>query len=200
MLHILFDGIKSNKVYQKASFNYLCSNNLVTFFCRVWLLFLPIVLKQQLQALAFQRAFWGIACLVLLPSPCNDSACTYHSAIFVKPHQWPTPTESIAIYCVRKLVSCITHLQSCAKVDICKSRLLFQSSCVFFDRIQSSGDHSSAPAPHMGRWHHKCNRLRSLATCSITITKKQNRLRLQSRLHLSWNTLTINETHLHGFM
>ena len=31
-------------------------------------------LKQQLQALAFQRAFWGIACLVLFPSPCNDSS------------------------------------------------------------------------------------------------------------------------------
>ena len=45
-------------------------------------------------------------------------ACTYHSAMFVKPQQWPTPSESIAIYCVRKLVSCITHLQSCAKVDI----------------------------------------------------------------------------------
>ena len=29
---------------------------------------------QQLQALAFQRAFSGIACLVLLPSPCNDSS------------------------------------------------------------------------------------------------------------------------------
>jgi len=38
-------------------------------------------------------------------------ACTYHSAMFVKPHQWPTPSESIAIYCVRKLVSCVTHLQ-----------------------------------------------------------------------------------------
>ena len=61
---------------------------------------------------------WGISCLVLLPSPCNDSACTYHSAIFVKPQQWLTPSESIAIYCVRKLVSCVTHLQSCAKVDI----------------------------------------------------------------------------------
>ena len=31
------------------------------------------------------------------------------SAIFVKPQQWPTPSESIAIYCVRKLVSCITQ-------------------------------------------------------------------------------------------
>jgi len=45
-------------------------------------------------------------------------ACTYHSAIFVKPQQWPTPSESIAIYCVWKLLSCVTHLQSCAKVDI----------------------------------------------------------------------------------
>ena len=28
--------------------------------------------------------------------------------------------------------------------------------------------------PHMGRLHHKCNRLQLLATCSITITNKQN--------------------------
>jgi len=75
-------------------------------------------LTTAIQALALQPAVWGISCLVLLPSPCNDSACTYHSAIFVKPHQWPTPSESTAIYCVRKLVSCVTHLQSCAKVDI----------------------------------------------------------------------------------
>jgi len=26
----------------------------------------------------------------------------------------------------------------------------------------------------MGRSHHKCNRLRLLSTCSITITNKQN--------------------------
>jgi len=45
-------------------------------------------------------------------------ACTYHSAIIAKPQQWPTPSESIANYCVRKLVSCVTHLQSCAKDDI----------------------------------------------------------------------------------
>jgi len=42
-------------------------------------------MKQQLHALALQPAVRGISCLVLLPSPCNDSACTYHSAIFVKP-------------------------------------------------------------------------------------------------------------------
>jgi len=47
----------------------------------------------------------------------RHSVITYEG-IFVKPQQWPTPSESIAIYCVRKLVSCITHLQSCAKVDI----------------------------------------------------------------------------------
>jgi len=39
-------------------------------------------------------------------------ACTHHSAIIVKSQQWPTPSESIAIYCiVRKLVSCVTHRQ-----------------------------------------------------------------------------------------
>ena len=75
-------------------------------------------LLSTIQALALQPTVWGISCLVLLPSPCNDSACNYHSAIFVKPQQWPTPSESIAIYCVRKLVSCVTHLKSCAKVDI----------------------------------------------------------------------------------
>jgi len=36
--------------------------------------------------------------------------------ILVKPQQWSTPSESIAIYCVRKLVSCVTHLQSCANL------------------------------------------------------------------------------------
>ena len=41
-------------------------------------------LQQQKPPWAFQPAVWGISCLVLLPSPCNDSACTYHSAIFVK--------------------------------------------------------------------------------------------------------------------
>ena len=46
----------------------------------------------------------------------------YNSAMFLKPHQWPTPSESIAIYCVRKLDSCIAHLQSCSKFDIWKKR------------------------------------------------------------------------------
>ena len=78
--------------------------------------------KQQKPPWAFQPAVWGISCLFLLPSPCNDSACTYHSAIFVKWQQWPTPSESVAIYCVRKLVSCITHLQS-----------LFESCCRFLN-------------------------------------------------------------------
>jgi len=50
-----------------------------------------------------------------------------NSAIFVKPQQWPTPSESIAIYCVRKLVSCITHLQSCAKVDIWNKKKILRT-------------------------------------------------------------------------
>ena len=32
------------------------------------------MIMQQLQALALQQAFWGISCLVLLPSSCNDSS------------------------------------------------------------------------------------------------------------------------------
>ena len=58
-------------------------------------------------------------------SPCSFRASErrkinilYNSAIIVKSQQWPPASESIAIYCVRKLVSCVTHLQSCAKVDI----------------------------------------------------------------------------------
>ena len=42
----------------------------------------------------------------------------YHIAIFVKPQQWPTPSESIAIYCVRKLVSLyhiVTYNQTIAR-------------------------------------------------------------------------------------
>jgi len=73
---------------------------------------------QQLQALALQPAVWGISGLILLPSPCNDSSLYLSFSNFVKPQQWPTPSESIAIYCVMKLVSCVTHLQSCAKVHI----------------------------------------------------------------------------------
>jgi len=38
-------------------------------------------------------------------------------AIIVKSQQWPPLSESITICCVRKLISCVTHLQSCAKVD-----------------------------------------------------------------------------------
>jgi len=48
----------------------------------------------------------------------SDSVTYMYIAMFVKPQQWPTPSELIAIYCVRKLVSCVTHLQSCAKVGI----------------------------------------------------------------------------------
>ena len=46
---------------------------------------LHYVTSATIQAVALQPAVWGISCLVLLPSPCNDSACTYHSTIFAKP-------------------------------------------------------------------------------------------------------------------
>jgi len=35
--------------------------------------------------------------------------------IIVNTQQWPTPSESIAIYCVRKLVSCVLHIFSPAQ-------------------------------------------------------------------------------------
>ena len=53
-----------------------------------------------------------------LSPPSDAHACAHPSAIIVKSQKWPTPSESIAIYCVRKLVSCVTHFQSRAKVDI----------------------------------------------------------------------------------
>jgi len=40
-------------------------------FCCLILLY---VWREQLQALALQPAVWGISCLVLLPSSCNDSS------------------------------------------------------------------------------------------------------------------------------
>jgi len=55
---------------------------------------------------------------ILTPCKCSlNILLTTMPAIFVKSHQWPTPSESIAIYCETKLVSCVTHLQSCAQVD-----------------------------------------------------------------------------------
>jgi len=62
-------------------------NCLVTYHSTI-LTVVIISTTQQKPPWAFQPAVWGISCLVLLPSPCNDSACTYHSAIFVKPQQW----------------------------------------------------------------------------------------------------------------
>jgi len=56
--------------------------------------------------------------------PAQEFVIERSLAIFVKPQQWPTPSESIAIYCVRKLVSCVTHLQSCAKVNIWNKKKL----------------------------------------------------------------------------
>jgi len=68
------------------------------------------------------RKFWKVRVRVGIGYFTSNSATlpatAQNKAIFVKPQQGPTPSESIAIYCVRKLVSCFTHLQSCAKVDI----------------------------------------------------------------------------------
>ena len=40
--------------------------------------------KATIQALALQPAVWGISCLVLLPYPCNDSACTKSDQSHIK--------------------------------------------------------------------------------------------------------------------
>ena len=68
-------------------------------------------MKQQLQALAFQRAFWGIACLVLLPSPCNDSSL-YLSFINVCKAKSVTHTKRIYRNLLRKETSFVYYTSS----------------------------------------------------------------------------------------
>jgi len=63
-----------------------------------------------IQTLALQPAVWGISCLVLLPSPCNDSACTYHSALFVKPQV--THTKRIDRNLLREKTSFVCYTSS----------------------------------------------------------------------------------------
>ena len=76
--------------------------------------------------------------LILLQSASNASQVsklTQHKAVMVKSQSqlWPTPSESIAIYCARKLVSCVTHLQSLSKM-ILKGRMcaLYAILLLFF--------------------------------------------------------------------
>ena len=64
----------------------------------------PLTLRQMTYVLLYMSLFrlqfaqqWGIPMKMQLQKVC--------CVIFVKPQQWPTPSESIAIYCVRKLVS-----------------------------------------------------------------------------------------------
>jgi len=88
---------KQRKDHKLRSLNYyFFANQRVLFFTMPFLPHKGFVLKGRLKT-----AKWNVC-----------------EAFFVKPQQWPTSTESIAIYCVRKLVSCVTHLQFCAKVDI----------------------------------------------------------------------------------
>jgi len=61
---------------------------------------------------------WHAIFLWMKTGTLQPRALLENMAVIVKSQQWPTPSESIAIYCVRKLVSCVTHLQSCAQVDI----------------------------------------------------------------------------------
>ena len=66
---------------------------------------------QQLPALAFQQAFGGIACLVLLPSPCNDSSL-YLSFIHVCKATSVTHTKRIYRNLLRKETSFVCYTSS----------------------------------------------------------------------------------------
>jgi len=62
----------------------------------------------------------------------------------------------------------------------------------------------------MGRLHHKCNRLQLLATCSITITNKQNHIVIdcdesnhdynRDYICLETSSERKQKNHLHGLM
>ena len=67
--------------------------------------------NKQLQALAFQRAFWGIACLVLLPSPCSDSSL-YLSFRNVCKATSVTHTKRICRNLLRKETSFVCYTSS----------------------------------------------------------------------------------------
>jgi len=74
---------------------------------------------QQLQALALQPAVWGISCLVLLPSSCNDSSLYLSFSNNCKATA-VAHTKRIDRNLLRKETSFVyvAHLQSCVKVDI----------------------------------------------------------------------------------
>jgi len=62
-------------------------------------------------------------------------------------------------------------LQVCVILASVKLNLNFE---VFLQKIRVSDASKHCSHADMGWLHHKCNRLRLLATCSITITNKQN--------------------------
>ena len=94
-----------------------------------WLGFASPCRRQQLRALAFQRAFWGSPAWFCSRLLAVIRACACHSAGFVGPHRWPAPGESVAICCVGRLVSCVTHLRSCAGVGMWSKREEFTRCC-----------------------------------------------------------------------
>jgi len=82
-----------------------------------------------LQALALQPAVWGIACLVLFPSPCNDSSL-YLSFSNNSRATAVTHTKSIDRNLLRKETSLMCYtLQSCAKVDIWNKKKKITHCC-----------------------------------------------------------------------
>ena len=73
----------------------------------LWIIFR----RATIQALALQPAVWGISCLVLLPSPCNDSACTYSFSNICKATR-VTHTKRIHRNLLRKETSFVCYTSS----------------------------------------------------------------------------------------
>jgi len=81
----------------------------------------PLIILQYMNSLITTVCFWHclsqqISQMLFLLQKC------YLSKIIVKSRQWPTPRESIAIYCVKEIVSCVVNRRYCAKEDIQTNR------------------------------------------------------------------------------
>ena len=81
----------------------------------------PLIILQYMNSLITTVCFWHcisqqISQMLFLLQKC------YLSKIIVKSRQWPTPRESIAIYWVKEIVSCVINRRYCAKEDIQTNR------------------------------------------------------------------------------
>ena len=105
-----------------------------------------------------------------------------HKAVMVKSQLWPTPSESIAIYCARKLGSCVTRLQSLFTM-ILKGRMFALSAilllffCLMLRKVVMFSFYDTSLALQVSRfwttWAIRCKVLRVLCTTLTYLEIKQ---------------------------